>query len=314
MKPNHRHLSLSHRLALGVLIPLSLAACAVWVAGDRSGVVHHERTEAALHDHLAATRWSQDITLDAQRERTLELEIAAAADEEQRSQLNLARDLQRRKIQAALNTPQAQATQSPAEARQIDAVRTAFVAYWSRTEAAGKAVNRAEWSRLQLALSRWQQIQDVEHHTAASAPVEAGPLGANGRTALSAFLLLCAFGTGLVMLRTSVRSVRSPLNEARLAIEALSSGDYQRRVHIERLDEAGDVLVALDDLSNYLAVMLPDDEMAMDASFDHIVDQLRTSDANCRMDIVDTTPVPASPQTHKAAHVPTLAMGTTARA
>lgn len=315
MKPNHRPLSLSHRLALGVLIPLSLAACAVWVASDRSGVMHHERTETALREQIEAARWSQGIALEAQRERTLELELAAAPDDEHRTPLKLALELQRHKIQSALNTPQT-ATPNSAETRQIDAVRAAFIAYWAQVETTGKAGSRAEWDHLQVALSRWQQIQDAERHTAASTSVEAaGPLSANAKTALSAFLLLCGLGVGLAMLKLNVRSVRHPLNEARLAIEALSRGDYQRRVHIERLDETGDVLVALDDLSNYLAVMLPDDEMAMEASFDHIVDQLRTSDASCNMDIVDTTPVPAvPPQAQKITHVPNLTMGTTARA
>lgn len=131
MPPCHRHLPIATRLALGVLIPLGLAACAVWAAGD-----------PAQFDH------GQSI---------------------------------------------------------------------------GTA--RTPWNAL-----------------------------------LSGGLLLAALGVALAMLHRNIRSILEPLEEARSALEALARGDYDRPVRIRRIDETSDMLIAIDDLSQYLAVMLPADE------------------------------------------------------
>jgi hypothetical protein len=126
---------------------------------------------------------------------------------------------------------------------------------------------------------------------------------ATWRAMLSGGLLLAALGTALALLHSNIRSILEPLEEARAALEALSRGDYDRQVRIRRIDEIGDVLIAIDDLSQYLAVMLPeeDDVSPEPASptpvprpvgpartvtvpavpdFDHIVDQMLDDDGN----------------------------------
>ncbi|MFM2052191.1 MAG: hypothetical protein RL456_228 [Pseudomonadota bacterium] len=123
----------------------------------------------------------------------------------------------------------------------------------------------------------------------------AGPamLGAAG-------LMLAAFGATAVVLHQHVREVLRPLAQARAAVEALSRGDYRHRVRVERLDEAGQVLVALDDLSNYLAVMLPEEEDTPpapgprpDPTFDHIVERLWEGDAPPDEPAASARPAPA---------------------
>lgn len=133
MPPCHRHLPITTRLALGVLIPLGLAACAVWAAGDPS---------------------------------------------------------------------------------QLDPAR-------------GQTV---------------------------------GPAPTPWNAMLSGGLLLAALGVALAMLHRNIRAILEPLEEARSALEALARGDYDRPVRIRRIDETSDVLIAIDDLSQYLAVMLPADD------------------------------------------------------
>jgi HAMP domain-containing protein len=116
---------------------------------------------------------------------------------------------------------------------------------------------------------------------------------------LSGGLLLAALGTALAMLHRNIRSILEPLEEARAALEALARGDYDRPVRIRRIDEVGDVLIAIDDLSQYLAVMLPAEDVAPEPEpvsrptvparpiavhavpdFDHIVEQMLDDDGN----------------------------------
>lgn len=77
---------------------------------------------------------------------------------------------------------------------------------------------------------------------------------------LSGALLFSAVGAALVLLQANVRTVVAPLQEARRLTQALSEGDYDQRTRITRLDEVGELLVALEGLGDYLAVMLPDEQ------------------------------------------------------
>lgn len=77
-------------------------------------------------------------------------------------------------------------------------------------------------------------------------------------------LLAALFGGGAVLaaLMSVIaidRSTRVPLARATRAIEALRRGDLDHRVRIERLDEYGRLLVAIDQLTNWLALVLDDD-------------------------------------------------------
>ena len=85
------------------------------------------------------------------------------------------------------------------------------------------------------------------------------PEGDTNQRLLSGALLFTAFGGALVLLGANVRSVVRPLEEARRVTQALARGDYDQRARVERLDEVGHLLVALDGLGDYLAVMLPEE-------------------------------------------------------
>lgn len=84
-----------------------------------------------------------------------------------------------------------------------------------------------------------------------------------GRFALlSVALLFVAIGTGLVLLQVNTQAVQRPLEDASAMTKALMQGQYGVHVRVNRLDETGQLLVALEQLGDYLAVMLPepDDE------------------------------------------------------
>ena len=75
-------------------------------------------------------------------------------------------------------------------------------------------------------------------------------------------LLFVAIGTGLVLLQVNTQAVQRPLEDASAMTKALMQGQYGVHVRVNRLDETGQLLVALEQLGDYLAVMLPepDDE------------------------------------------------------
>jgi hypothetical protein len=60
-------------------------------------------------------------------------------------------------------------------------------------------------------------------------------------------------------------TVLHPLESARRVTQALVQGHYGERICIERLDEAGRLLVALEELGDYLAVMLPEEDAPHDS-------------------------------------------------
>ena len=79
---------------------------------------------------------------------------------------------------------------------------------------------------------------------------------------LSVALLFVAIGTGLVLLQVNTQAVQRPLEDASAMTKALMQGQYGVHVRVNRLDETGQLLVALEQLGDYLAAMLPepDDE------------------------------------------------------
>ncbi|MEX8494268.1 hypothetical protein [Sphaerotilus sp.] len=95
-------------------------------------------------------------------------------------------------------------------------------------------------------------------------PALTGSDGAGRFALLSMALLFVAIGTGLVMLQVNTQAVQRPLEDAGQMTKALMLGQYGVHVRVNRLDETGQLLVALEQLSDYLAVVLPesDDETA----------------------------------------------------
>ncbi|MEX8521062.1 MAG: HAMP domain-containing protein [Leptothrix sp. (in: b-proteobacteria)] len=73
-------------------------------------------------------------------------------------------------------------------------------------------------------------------------------------------LALAAVLSAVLTARSIHHSVQRPLAEAMAAVQALSAGDLEHRIKVERLDEMGQLLVAIDAMSNWLAVMLNHDE------------------------------------------------------
>ena len=86
---------------------------------------------------------------------------------------------------------------------------------------------------------------------------------------LAAALGLSAALIAIGMVRWISRGLQKPLAQAMTAVQSLAQGDLTYRLKIERLDETGRLLVALDDLTNYLAVMMSDDDDGLDDASPH---------------------------------------------
>ena len=93
-------------------------------------------------------------------------------------------------------------------------------------------------------------------------PAITGSASAGRFALLSVALLFVAIGTGLVLLQVNTQAVQRPLEDASAMTKALMQGQYGVHVRVNRLDETGQLLVALEQLGDYLAAMLPepDDE------------------------------------------------------
>lgn len=91
------------------------------------------------------------------------------------------------------------------------------------------------------------------------AAIGEGPVAGKSFALLSGALMCLAIGSGLVLHHINARNVLQPLENARRLTQALVRGQYGQRVRIERLDEAGRLLVALEELGDYLAVVLPEE-------------------------------------------------------
>lgn len=120
------------------------------------------------------------------------------------------------------------------------------------------------------------------------AAIGAGPVASQSFALLSGALMCLAIGSGLVLHHINARSVLQPLDNARRLTQALVRGQYDERVRIDRLDEAGRLLVALEELGDYLAVVLPEEpsrntrpsqpsHKAPRDSLERIAEQLRQS-------------------------------------
>ncbi|WP_293998406.1 HAMP domain-containing protein [Sphaerotilus sp.] len=96
-------------------------------------------------------------------------------------------------------------------------------------------------------------------------PAVTGSAHAGRFALLSAALLMAAVGVAMVMLQMNTRAVLRPLEDAHRMTKALGRGQYGVRVRVERLDEAGRLLVALEQLGDYLAVVLPEEDAAATA-------------------------------------------------
>ena len=91
------------------------------------------------------------------------------------------------------------------------------------------------------------------------AAIGQGSAAGKGLALLSGALMCLAIGGGLVLHHINARSVLQPLEDGRRLARALVRGHYGETVHIHRLDEAGRLLVALEALGDYLAVVLPEE-------------------------------------------------------
>lgn len=120
------------------------------------------------------------------------------------------------------------------------------------------------------------------------AAIGADPVASQSFALLSGALMCLAIGSGLVLHHINARSVLQPLDNARRLTQALVRGQYDERVRIDRLDEAGRLLVALEELGDYLAVVLPEEprsktrpsqpsHKAPRDSLERIAEQLRQS-------------------------------------
>ena len=89
--------------------------------------------------------------------------------------------------------------------------------------------------------------------------IAGGPAASKSFFLLSGALMCLAIGSGLVLHHINARDVLQPLENAHRLTRALVRGQYGQRVRIDRLDEAGRLLVALEELGDYLAVVLPEE-------------------------------------------------------
>jgi methyl-accepting chemotaxis protein I, serine sensor receptor len=91
------------------------------------------------------------------------------------------------------------------------------------------------------------------------AAIDEGPAAGKGLALLSGAMLLVAIGSALVLQHINACTLLHPLESARRLTQALVQGHYGERIRVDRLDEAGRLLVALEELGDYLAVMLPEE-------------------------------------------------------
>lgn len=98
------------------------------------------------------------------------------------------------------------------------------------------------------------------------AGIDEHPANGKGLSLLSGAMLFLAIGSALVVQHINACTVLHPLEAARRLTRSLVQGRYGERVRIDRLDEAGRLLVALEELGDYLAVMLPEEDEGLAAS------------------------------------------------
>jgi hypothetical protein len=91
------------------------------------------------------------------------------------------------------------------------------------------------------------------------AAIGEGPVAGQGFALLSGVLMCLAIGSGLVLHHINARFLLQPLEDGRRLARAMVQGQYGETVRIHRLDEAGRMLVALEELGDYLAMVLPEE-------------------------------------------------------
>ncbi|MFM2342651.1 MAG: hypothetical protein RLZZ592_2304 [Pseudomonadota bacterium] len=79
-------------------------------------------------------------------------------------------------------------------------------------------------------------------------------------------LLLLGLGCAMVLVHRHTQALMQPLQQATLALEALQRGDYDHPVPVRCLDQTGEVLMRIRALGDYLAVMLPAEDMDLEAA------------------------------------------------
>ena len=126
------------------------------------------------------------------------------------------------------------------------------------------------WSSQRLLAGQQQHLQRQLLQTPAPSELArnrqlAHQLAATQSTAdrlnlLAGLLGLSALLSGALAMRSINRSVQIPLAQALGAVQALNRGDTEHRARIERLDEFGHLLIAIDQLGNWLAPLLNEEE------------------------------------------------------
>jgi hypothetical protein len=96
--------------------------------------------------------------------------------------------------------------------------------------------------------------------------IDERPEAGKGLVLLSGALLFLAIGSALVLQHINACTVLHPLENARRLTQALVQGRYGERARIDRLDEMGRLLVVLEELGDYLAVVLPEEEPLRDTT------------------------------------------------
>lgn len=132
------------------------------------------------------------------------------------------------------------------------------------------AAGFALWSSQRLLSEQQQHLQ--RQLLQATAPLEldrsrqlahqlaAAQSAADRLNLLAGLLGLGALLTGALAIRSIDRSVQKPLAQALGAVQAINRGDTEHRSRIERLDEFGHLLIAIDQLGDWLAPVLAEEE------------------------------------------------------
>lgn len=128
------------------------------------------------------------------------------------------------------------------------------------------------WSSQRLLSEQQQHLQrqllqatapfELDHNRQLAHQLAAAQSAADRLNLLAGLLGLGALLSGALAIRSIDRSVRTPLAQALGAVQAINRGDTEHRARIERLDEFGHLLVAIDQLGNWLAPVLDEEEPA----------------------------------------------------
>ncbi|MFM2057638.1 MAG: hypothetical protein RLY71_2023 [Pseudomonadota bacterium] len=129
------------------------------------------------------------------------------------------------------------------------------------------------WSSQRLLAEQQQSLQrqllqasapsGLDHNRQIAHQLAATQSTADRLNLLAGLLGLGALLSGVLAIRSIDRSVQTPLAQALGAVQALHRGDMEHRARIERLDEFGHLLIAIDQLGNWLAPVLDEEEPSL---------------------------------------------------